>query len=112
MDGLPPVLWVRTTCRHSDPPAGMTRGSWLALVLTVKGLVVLAPDDPNVVVHVLGGLGTVATNPTQLAVAETPALGRLEDRCLGADRKHLRALVRENFSHHPHDSLLSTPTRA
>src|SRR5437879_10077735 len=52
----------------------MTRGSWLALVLTVKGLTVLAPDDPNVVVHVLGGLGTVATNPTQLAVAETPAL--------------------------------------
>src|SRR5260370_4287713 len=74
MDGCPPVLWVRTTCRHNDPPAGMTIGSWLALVVTVNGLVRFAPDEPYVAVHVLSPLGTVATNPLQLHVSEMPAL--------------------------------------
>src|SRR5207245_10412874 len=74
IDGLPPVVWVSTTCRHSDPPGGMTIGSWLALVVTVNGLVRLAPDEPYVSVHVLTPLGTVATNPVQLEVSEMPAL--------------------------------------
>src|SRR5258708_25983481 len=52
----------------------MTRGSWLALVLTVKGLVVLAPDDPYVVDHVVPGFGIAATNAAQLDVADIPAL--------------------------------------
>src|SRR6266550_7082564 len=46
IEGFPPVLWVRVTDRQSDPPPGMTSASWLALVLTVSGLVVLAPEDP------------------------------------------------------------------
>jgi hypothetical protein len=46
----------------------------VVVVLTVNGLAVFAPDDPNVVVHVLSGLGMVGTNPAQLAVSETPAL--------------------------------------
>src|SRR5438132_4042317 len=58
---------------HRDPPARMTCGSWLVLVLTVKGLVVFAPFDPYVVVHVEPTAGTVATKAAQLAVAETPA---------------------------------------
>ncbi len=75
IDGLPPVLCVKTTCRHSEPPAGMISGnSWLALVLTVNGLAVNVPDKPYVAVQVLGAAGTVATNPAQLVVAETPAL--------------------------------------
>src|SRR6266851_435307 len=74
MDGLPPVLGVRTTCRHNDPPAGMTTGSWPALVLTVNGLVRFAPDEPYVAVQVLSPSGTMATNPVQLEVSEMPAL--------------------------------------
>jgi hypothetical protein len=52
----------------------MTSASWLALVLTVSGLVKLAPDDPKVVDHVEPTFGIVATNGAQLAVAETPAI--------------------------------------
>jgi hypothetical protein len=74
IDGFPPVLWVNVTCRHKDPPWVMTRGSWLALVLTVKGLAVLAPDDPYVVDHVVPGFGIAATNAAQLDVADIPAL--------------------------------------
>jgi hypothetical protein len=51
----------------------ITSGSWLALVLTVNGLEALAPPEPNVVDHVEPALGTVATKPAQLDVAETPA---------------------------------------
>src|SRR5882672_2592300 len=59
---------------HSEPPGGMTSASWLALVLTVNGLVVLTPEEPYVVAHVEPTFGMVATNRAQLAVAETPAL--------------------------------------
>jgi hypothetical protein len=72
ISGLPPLLCVSVTERQSEPPAGITSGSWLALVLTVNGLPVFAPPDPNVVVHVLPALGIVATNPAQLEVRETP----------------------------------------
>src|SRR2546422_883648 len=58
---------------HSDPPCTMTIGSWLALVLTVNGLVVFVPFDPYVAVHVDPTAGTAATKPAQLDVAETPA---------------------------------------
>src|SRR5690349_12798643 len=58
---------------HSEPPCTMTRGSWLALVLTVNGLVVFAPFDPYVAVHVEPAAGTVGTKAVQLDVAETPA---------------------------------------
>src|SRR5437764_14904391 len=58
---------------HSDPPCTMTIGSWLALVLTVNGLVVFVPFDPYVAVHVDPTAGTVATKAAQLDVAETPA---------------------------------------
>jgi hypothetical protein len=51
----------------------MTIGSWLALVLTVNGLVVFVPFDPYVAVHVDPTAGTVATKTAQLDVAETPA---------------------------------------
>src|SRR5450759_4618859 len=34
----------------------------------------VAPDEPYVVDHVVPAFGTVATNPAQLAVADTPAL--------------------------------------
>src|SRR5712692_2382656 len=66
-------MCVSTTCRHSEPPVAIRtcRGIF---VLTVNGLLVFTPDVPNVVVHVLGGLGMRARNPAQLAVAETPAL--------------------------------------
>jgi hypothetical protein len=52
----------------------MTIGSWLELVVTVNGLVRLAPDEPYVAVQVLSPLGTVARNPMQLEVSEMPAL--------------------------------------
>src|SRR5258708_33894395 len=52
----------------------MTIGSWLALVVTVNGLVRYAPDEPYVAVHVLSPLGTVATDPVQLEVSEAAAL--------------------------------------
>src|SRR2546429_361369 len=58
---------------HSDPPCTMTIGSWLALVLTVNGLVVFVPFDPYVAVHVDPTAGTVATKAAQLDGAETPA---------------------------------------
>jgi hypothetical protein len=74
IDGLPPEVCVKTTCRQSEPPAGMTIGSNWGGLATVNGLVAFAPDSPYVVVHVLGTVGTVATNPAQLAVTETPAL--------------------------------------
>jgi hypothetical protein len=51
----------------------MTIGSWLALVLTVNGLVVFVPFDPYVAVHVDPTAGTAATKAAQLDVAETPA---------------------------------------
>ena len=43
-------------------------------MLTVKGLAVFAPAAPKVVDHVVPAFGIVATNPAQLAVAETPAV--------------------------------------
>ena len=43
-------------------------------MLTVNGLVVLAPDDPKVVDQVVPAFGMVATKPAQVAVAETPAV--------------------------------------
>src|SRR6266581_3540326 len=72
MVGLPPVLCVSVTVRHKDPPAGITSGSWLALVVTVNGLVGFAPAEPKVVDHVLRAFGITETKPAQLAVAETP----------------------------------------
>src|SRR6202171_471981 len=74
MSRLLPFPWLASTRRQSEPPGGMTRGSWLALVLTVNGLVVCTPAGPNVVVHVVPAFGIVATNPTQLAPTATPAL--------------------------------------
>jgi hypothetical protein len=79
MAGLPPVMCARVTDKHSDPPGGITSGSWLPLVvpplvLTVKGLVVWVPLGPKVVDHVVPAFGMVATKPAQLAVADTPAL--------------------------------------
>ncbi len=73
IDGLPPVLWVSVTARHSEPPGGMTSASCGALVLTFKGFAVLPVALPNDVDQVLPTLGTVATKPAQLAVADTPA---------------------------------------
>src|SRR5260370_33458193 len=52
----------------------MTRGNWLALVLTVTGLVRLAPDDPYVVDQVVPAFGMSATKTAQLDVGEMPAL--------------------------------------
>jgi hypothetical protein len=65
---------VSVTDRQSEPFAGITSGSWLALVLTVTGLVVLAPVAPKVVDHVVPAFGIVATNATQLDVGEIPAV--------------------------------------
>ena len=55
----------------------MTRAGWAALVLTVRGLVVLRPADPYVVVQVVPAIGIVATNPAQLAVAEPIVAARI-----------------------------------
>jgi hypothetical protein len=52
----------------------MTNAPWLALVLTVTGLVVFAPLVPKVVVQVVPPFGIVATNPAQLAPATAPTL--------------------------------------
>src|SRR4029077_2701306 len=72
-----------STRRQSEPPAGIERAGWLALVLTVKGIVVCAPKAPKVVVHVLPPPGIVATKPAQLAVADTPTLKVTCDRGIG-----------------------------
>ncbi len=64
---------MSATLKHREPPGGITRGNWLALVLTVNGLVVLTPLLPNVVVHV-PTLGIVATKPAQLAPTTAPAV--------------------------------------
>jgi hypothetical protein len=69
-----PRLCLRVTDRQSEPPAGIERDAWLALVLTVKGLAGFALTAPKVVVHVVPALGIVAAKPAQLAVAETPAV--------------------------------------
>src|SRR2546421_8311958 len=50
----------------------MTIDSWLALVLTVNGLVVLTPLDPYVDDQVEPTLGMSGTKAAQLDVAETP----------------------------------------
>jgi hypothetical protein len=73
MDGAPPVLCVIVTLKQRDPPAGIETEAWLALVLTVKGLVVFAPVVPKVVIQVVPRFGIVVTTPAQLAVGETPA---------------------------------------
>src|SRR3989442_13268774 len=73
IDGLPPVLCVSVTWMHSDPPGGITSGSWLALVLTVNGLGELVPLDPYGAVQVVLALGTAATDGPQLHVPDTPA---------------------------------------
>jgi hypothetical protein len=72
IEGAPPVLCVRVTFKHIDPPAGIDNEAWLALVLTVKGLVVCAPVVPKVVVQVVPAFGIVFATPRQLAVLETP----------------------------------------
>src|SRR2546430_16445578 len=59
---------------HSEPPEGIDSAAWLPLVLTVNGLVVLAPPPPYVVVHVVPTFGTEGTNRAQLAPDTTPAL--------------------------------------
>jgi hypothetical protein len=46
IEGLSPLLCLRVTDRQSEPPAGIDMDPWPALVLTVKGLVVFAPDEP------------------------------------------------------------------
>jgi hypothetical protein len=60
------------TVKQSDPPCGIEIEAWLALVLTVKGLVVCAPALPKVVVQVVPALGMLFPTPRQLAVGETP----------------------------------------
>lgn len=64
---------MRVTLTQSDPPAGMTSEAWLALVLTVRGLVLFTVAEPYGAVQVEPPLGTCAAKPAQLAVAETPA---------------------------------------
>src|SRR5579864_7928071 len=73
MNGRPPVWCVSVTWMHSEPPGAMSSGSWLALVLTVNGLVRFVPLAPYVATQVDPAFGTRATNPAQLAVADTPA---------------------------------------
>src|SRR3989442_7581906 len=65
--------------KQRDPPAGMARESCLALVLTVKGLVVCSPPAPKVVVQVVPPFGMVATKPAQLGPGATPTPREIVD---------------------------------